>query len=169
MKIGPFFTLCCTAAILSCGGSGGLKPSPDGGGDDGSSGGSDAPFTMATHADSLFHLTVSADGKPLRDAIVIVGDPTYLPAEGSGQFREDLTTGRVYFRGRTDWKGQVSDDLRLLANLEQCDVVVNHRDYVGDFTEEQLRADAGPFAPSARLRVDTSELSNLEITLQAKP
>lgn len=138
----------------ACSGGGGGSPS---GGPE-SPGTPAAPFLFSTAEDLELELVVTLDGVPVAGVPVQILSP-----RGAAEAVED-GDNETFFSSVTGAEGRLKVYTRVPARFEAVDLVVDHPRATGPYTDEQLRAIAGPFAPSSRIRLDRG-VASLQVAL----
>jgi hypothetical protein len=124
-----------------------------------------APFDHATAHDWPLQLLVQQAGAvPVAGARVLVVDAQRPPKKKKGL--EKTTSGNVYWQGFSDGAGQVSVDVRLPDVLDEVDVIVQAAGLTGPWSEPDLQALGGAFAPSSRAHVAPADLADLSLTFE---
>jgi len=75
----------------------------------------------------------------------------------------------VLWQGVTDASGQVRGIVPLRADQRRVSVTVQRTGYDGPYTDDDLRAAFGFFAPSAWIEVEVGALASLGILLARRP
>ena len=129
------------------------------------------PFDFASVAAVGLDVRVlDGEGLPVSGAFVQLADSIRLPRKKkTGEILpfllEDHVSERTYGQGLTDDEGVLSLTVRVPTALAEVDVIVDKTGLDGPYTEETLRAEWGPVAPSARVTTSTKLLDGLVVTL----
>lgn len=156
LALGALALAGCSASI---GGSGG---DPGGGGD------AEAPvpppgFTFGMTEEVMFGVAVTIDGTPAPGVAIQIASTRSAPV-GDETFELDIV-GDVYFVGATGAGGAVVDSMILPDNVDTVDIIVHRAGKTGAYSQEALRTFLGAVAPSARVTVPRSALSNQSVAL----
>lgn len=106
---------------------------------------------------------ITLDGQPVQGAQIALQTVLEPPPPG-GRLDE---SGSAFYSGFSDQQGVWSASLRLPSDLSEVDVVIHLVGTKGEYTHEELRNLWGYFAPSARITMPLSELSNATIALES--
>lgn len=134
-----------------------------GGGGGGDGDGPSTPFQFRSSESASLFVTVTRDGQPLQGASVSVVDclthETLDARPGSGT---------AWFVGGTDANGICEAVVSIPTRFEHVDLIVNHHASQGPYTDGDLRAHWGTFAPSSRQRVRIVDLASVPVALEAR-
>ena len=123
---------------------------------------SPAAFNFATLATVDVQVRVEKDGQALAGASV---DISAIHDDVDGDSEQEAL-GQTFFQGGTDVTGLCRSQVPMPTAVREVDVTVHHAGSRGPYTDEQLRAKWGPFAPSSRIRVSVEDLTSLTIQLE---
>ena len=147
----------CSASIGGSGGTGG-------GGDESATAPVPPPgFTFGMTEEVMFGLAVTIDGSPAPGVAIQIASHREAPV-GDETFELDIV-GDVYFVGATGAGGALIDSIILPDDVTVVDIIVHRAGKRGAYTSEALRTFLGAVAPSARIAVPRSALSNQNIAL----
>lgn len=119
-------------------------------------------FDFDAQREISLDLSLQLDGAPVAAAVVSLDSPRGTRADGLDTSADEI------FRGATDPDGRLVASIRVPAWVDSVDLVVQKSGLRGPYTDETVRLAAGPFAPTARLRVPVEALSGLELELERK-
>jgi len=134
-----------------------------GGGGGGDGGAPSTPFQYRSSEEAVLYVTVTRDGQPLRGASVSV-----VESRTSDTLDASPGSGTAWFVGGTDSDGVCEAVVSIPTRFEHVDLIVNHHDSQGPYSDEALRAHWGTFAPSSRQRVRVVDLASVPVALEAR-
>jgi len=121
-----------------------------------------AAFDFATLAAVDVQVRVEKHGQALAGASI---DISAIHDDVDGDSAQQAL-GQTFFQGGTDAGGLCRAQVPLPTAVREVDVTVHHAGSRGPYSDEQLRAKWGPFAPSSRVRVSVEALTSLTVELE---